>query len=478
MSRDRIQIHELGKASASTGTRLREAIGGGRYHATLIQAGWGSSGYYSEECLRMSGHKAFPQGTHMYLNHSTEAEDRERPERDMRDLVGTIASMPRMEGIDLTSDVQVYPHWQPVIESMAKDTGLSIRSMGLAEEGAAGGKEGMIIHELLADDLNSVDYVTIAGAGGKVHDLIEGARNEEADWDDVLRESPSGLLVVEVAYEDGLEISREERIALAEKGQAIPVRNASGDVINGRFPITSTADVQRVAEAIGTAEAQSLKSFISRVAAKLGSPAPFSESGGDPSRTTKEAQVADDERLKRLEESVQALETRATEAEAERETAKAEAKEAQERADRAEDKLLAREAEKVVDATLTDLEEAARTAGTGLLPERAAKRVRESALREAVPTVKDGNDKVSIDEAKIKERVTTLEKEEREYLLPSSDEGTEGSPVREAGGREPFAPQAQTENGTTDDKETKELAESLQGLGLSEDAAQVAARGR
>jgi hypothetical protein len=63
----------------------------------IISPGWGSSGYYSEELLRRDGPKAWPAGTHQYLDHPTVSEEAERPERSVRDLAAVLVSDPVYE---------------------------------------------------------------------------------------------------------------------------------------------------------------------------------------------------------------------------------------------------------------------------------------------------------------------------------------------------------------------------------------------
>lgn len=155
---------------------FREGATGQRREAILIREGWGSSGYYSYEVLERDMPKAFPVGTHMYLDHPTVKEDEERPERTVRDLVGVTVSSPRMAGIDSVAEVEIFPHWVPVIDAMAEHIGLSIRAYGEIEEGDAGGKHGPIVQGLHMGE--SIDYVTKAGAGGQLGALIESARKD------------------------------------------------------------------------------------------------------------------------------------------------------------------------------------------------------------------------------------------------------------------------------------------------------------
>jgi hypothetical protein len=169
------RIQESGLA-VRPGVPVRAVGEAQRREVVLISAGWGSSGYYSEEVLSRDIPAIFPVGTHMYLDHPTAQENAERPERSTLDLVGKIVETPRMAGIEAVAVVEIYPHWVPIIEAMKDDIGLSIRAMGVADEGDAGGKRGMVI-EKLTEGI-SVDYVTKAGAGGRIGELVESARDQ------------------------------------------------------------------------------------------------------------------------------------------------------------------------------------------------------------------------------------------------------------------------------------------------------------
>jgi len=74
---------------------------------------------------------------------------------------------------------------------------------------------------------------------------------------------------------DDVELRRDfstaERVALAKKGQAIPVRNAKGEIIDGRYPIVSAGDLSNAIQAIGRANgASEVKAFIVKRAKALG----------------------------------------------------------------------------------------------------------------------------------------------------------------------------------------------------------------
>jgi len=156
----------------------------GTVRIKLIEPGWGSSGFYSSDILKRDGPKAFPADTQMFFNHQTEAEERERPEGDVTNLVGKLMTAAQYDasgpaGPGLYADAKVFRHYKEVVEEIAPDIGVSIRAMGKAEPGEAEDRTGMIINEITYG--KSVDYVTAAGAGGKVVELFEAARNRNKE---------------------------------------------------------------------------------------------------------------------------------------------------------------------------------------------------------------------------------------------------------------------------------------------------------
>jgi hypothetical protein len=57
----------------------------------LITPGWGSSGYYSPQVIEAAATaQVFPAGLHMYLDHPSASEDRDRPERSVRHLAAVL----------------------------------------------------------------------------------------------------------------------------------------------------------------------------------------------------------------------------------------------------------------------------------------------------------------------------------------------------------------------------------------------------
>ncbi len=154
----------------------------GAIRIKVIQAGQGSSGYYPVDVLKRDGPKVFTAGTHMHLDHPSISEESDRPERSVTTLAGTLTSDARWEehgaaGPGLYADAKVRSDLAPLIEELAPHIGVSIRALGKAGTRELEGKKVRTIEAI--EQAKSVDFVTLAGAGGKVLDLIESARGRQ-----------------------------------------------------------------------------------------------------------------------------------------------------------------------------------------------------------------------------------------------------------------------------------------------------------
>jgi len=145
----------------------------------IIGAGWGASGYYPKEVLQKEASK-YKKGTQMFWDHPTKTEEKERPERSLKNLAGVLASdgvwkENGVEGPGIYADAKVYSAFQDAVKEMASDIGISHRASGKAHYGEAEGKKGLIVNAI--DGASSVDFVTKAGAKGKVVELFESYRD-------------------------------------------------------------------------------------------------------------------------------------------------------------------------------------------------------------------------------------------------------------------------------------------------------------
>lgn len=202
--------------------RVREA-GAGRLQVQLITPGWGSSGYYAPEVLEAAAtDRVFPAGTHMFIDHPTESEQYDRPERSVRDLAAVLTEDAHWDGEALVAPVQVLGPHRPLLTdpAVAEAIGVSIRAAAeVTEGGEADGRRGRIIDRITEGI--SVDFVTRAGRGGRILQVLESARGTAtvaearsiAAWVESRIHRDFTLLADDV-YGDG-RLTREERITLS-----------------------------------------------------------------------------------------------------------------------------------------------------------------------------------------------------------------------------------------------------------------------
>jgi hypothetical protein len=196
---------------------------GSRRRIQLIDAGWSRNArYYSQQVLaEAAAARIYPAGTPMYIDHPTATEKVERPERSVKDLAARLVTDARYEGGALIAEAELFGPWKPVINEIADQIGLSVRSNGTVEWGEAEGKQGQIVTQITEGI--SVDFVTAPARGGKVLELIESARatrqRELAEARNVcgwlearLHTSFTGL--ADDMYGNG-RLSRDERIGLS-----------------------------------------------------------------------------------------------------------------------------------------------------------------------------------------------------------------------------------------------------------------------
>lgn len=158
-------ITESGAGSVTaTGSKLRIRI---------IDAGRGSSGIYPAEALREAATaRVFAKGTHLYMDHPGVEETYDRPERSVKDLAAVLESDAEWnaEANALEADAKVFAPYREAIAEMAEHIGVSIRAQAEVDESSGAPVIKRITHA------ESIDFVTKAGRGGKVLQVLESAR--------------------------------------------------------------------------------------------------------------------------------------------------------------------------------------------------------------------------------------------------------------------------------------------------------------
>jgi hypothetical protein len=150
----------------------------------IIEPGWGSSGYYPADVLERDGPAVFRRGVQMFWDHPTQTEEAERPEGSLDKLAAELVSDARYDsdgiaGPGLYADAKVFGPYREAVDELAPHIGVSIRALGRAVPGEAEGRKGQIVQQITA--AKTVDFVTQAGAGGKIIEMFEAARRPAPD---------------------------------------------------------------------------------------------------------------------------------------------------------------------------------------------------------------------------------------------------------------------------------------------------------
>lgn len=145
----------------------------------IIDPGWGSSGYYSREVLQQAANaRVYAAGLQMYWNHPSKSDEKERPERDLRDLAAVLTEDARWDeqgakGPGVYARARVFSAYRDAVTEMGPHIGLSHYVWGESKPGEAEGQKGDIITRIVA--ARSVDFVTLAGRGGAIAEAFRAA---------------------------------------------------------------------------------------------------------------------------------------------------------------------------------------------------------------------------------------------------------------------------------------------------------------
>lgn len=170
----------------------------------IISPGWGSSGYYSEKVLRKACESGvYPAGMHMHIDHPTRQAEKDQPARTIKGESPLAAVLTEAghydpkgwDGPGVYSKARVMPQFEEDIRAMDGHIGISHYVSGKAEAGEAEGKKGPIITELIADPLNTVDFVTVPGAGGHYRTLGEALADHRMREASSVPDNPSGYKI-------------------------------------------------------------------------------------------------------------------------------------------------------------------------------------------------------------------------------------------------------------------------------------------
>lgn len=193
----------------------------GRVPIRLIRAGWSLNGnYYPADVLRRDGPTAWPKGTLCYIDHATDDEDAARPAGSIKNLAAVLTEDARWSDTErgLVAEVRLFTLWRDAIEDMRGVIGMSIRAWVHGEQGEAEGRHGFIVSGI--PEGRSVDFVTAPAAGGGIlSSALESVRVRADEARNVggWLESRLHLYLTQLAddlYGQGL-LTRAERLTLS-----------------------------------------------------------------------------------------------------------------------------------------------------------------------------------------------------------------------------------------------------------------------
>lgn len=205
---------------------------------TIITPGKGSSGDYPLETIKkLAESPIWDSPVHMYMNHATGSERASRPEGDIRELAGVIDGRPVIDDSGaLVGRARIFPEYRDFIRERAPYIGVSINASGIMAPG-----KDRVIQEITQVD--SVDFVTKPGRGGKITAVLESSREVdgmanivEADGVPVAKPAPAPVQgepkteSPEVAeLKKQIEELKEERDELKAKVEELQAESAKKD---------------------------------------------------------------------------------------------------------------------------------------------------------------------------------------------------------------------------------------------------------
>ena len=215
----------MAKIPIRLSARIDEA-GSGIYEVKAIAAGRGSSGYYGEQMLEQAA--PLFNDVQMFWDHPSVDEEANRPERSLRDLAGVFTNArydTAPDGPGVYGIARVFAPFREALREMAPYIGLSIYGFGTSEPGEVDGEQ---VDVVTLEEIRSVDFVTLPGAGGKVLALFESMRHKEGsmEHEGIIEEQPVEESVETEPAEEAIEEQPAE--AVEETGE---VEEAKGNLV-------------------------------------------------------------------------------------------------------------------------------------------------------------------------------------------------------------------------------------------------------
>ena len=209
---------------------------------TIITPGKGSSGEYPPETIqKLAESPIWDSPVHMYMNHATGAERNSRPEGDIRELAGVIDGRPVVDDTGaLVGRAKIFPEYRDFIRERAPYIGVSINASGIMAPG-----KDRVIQEITQVD--SVDFVTKPGRGGKITAVLESSREVDGMANIV---EADGVPVAKPAPAPVQDAPKAETPEVAELKKQVADLKAERDELKAKVEELQAESAKKDAEAV------------------------------------------------------------------------------------------------------------------------------------------------------------------------------------------------------------------------------------
>lgn len=210
---------------------------------TIITPGKGSSGEYPPETIKkLAESPIWDSPVHMYMNHATGAERNSRPEGDIRELAGVIDGRPVVDDTGaLVGRAKIFPEYRDFIRERAPYIGVSINASGIMAPG-----KDRVIKEITQVD--SVDFVTKPGRGGKITAVLESSREVDGMANNIVE--ADGVPVAKPAPAPVQDAPKAESPEVTELKKQIEDLKAERDELKAKVEELQAESAKKDAEAV------------------------------------------------------------------------------------------------------------------------------------------------------------------------------------------------------------------------------------
>lgn len=210
---------------------------------TIITPGKGSSGEYPPETIKkLAESPIWDSPVHMYMNHATGSERASRPEGDIRELAGVIDGRPVVDDSGaLVGRAKIFPEYRDFIRERAPYIGVSINASGIMAPG-----KDRVIQEITQVD--SVDFVTKPGRGGKITAVLESSREVDGMANSIVE--ADGVPVAKPAPAPAQDAPKAESPEIADLKKQVEDLKAERDELKARVEELEAESAKKDAEAV------------------------------------------------------------------------------------------------------------------------------------------------------------------------------------------------------------------------------------